>query len=43
MEHSVNKELDGWSHSNSCGQWLDVQVESVTTTKIARCSLQKTS
>jgi len=27
MNHSVDKELAGWSHSKSCGQWLDVQVK----------------
>lgn len=27
MDHSVDKELVGWSHSRSCGQWLDVQVK----------------
>ena len=27
MDHSVDKELAGWSRSKSCGQWLDVQVE----------------
>jgi len=27
MDHSVDKELSGWSHSKSCGQRLDVQVE----------------
>ena len=27
MDHSVDKELAGWSHSKSCGQWLDIQVE----------------
>jgi len=27
MEHSVDKELAGWSHSRSCSQWLDDQVE----------------
>jgi len=26
-DYSVDKELAGWSHSKSCGQWLDVQVE----------------
>ena len=25
--HSVDKKLAGWLHSKSCGQWLDVQVE----------------
>ena len=28
MNHSVDKELAGWSHSKSCGQWLHVQVQS---------------
>ena len=28
MDHSVEKELAGWSRSKSCGQLLDVQVES---------------
>ena len=28
MDHSVEKELAGWSRSKSCGQRLDVQVES---------------
>jgi len=27
MDQSVDKELAGWVHSNSCGQWLNVQVE----------------
>jgi len=27
MNHSVDKELAGWSHSECCSQWLDVQVE----------------
>jgi len=27
MDHLVDKELVGWSHSKSCGQWLNVQVE----------------
>ncbi|GAB0208151.1 cAMP-dependent protein kinase inhibitor alpha [Grus japonensis] len=27
MDHSVDKELAGWSHSKSCGQRLNVQVE----------------
>jgi len=27
MDHSVDKELAGWSLSKSCGQWLNVQVE----------------
>ncbi|GAB0208016.1 cAMP-dependent protein kinase inhibitor alpha [Grus japonensis] len=27
MDHSVDKELAGWSHSKSCGQRLHVQVE----------------
>ncbi|GAB0176117.1 cAMP-dependent protein kinase inhibitor alpha [Grus japonensis] len=27
MDHAVDKELAGWSHSKSCGQQLDVQVE----------------
>ncbi|GAB0210385.1 hypothetical protein GRJ2_003504300 [Grus japonensis] len=27
MDHSVDKELAGWSRSKSCGQWLNVQVE----------------
>ena len=27
VEHSVEKELAGWSRSKSCGQQLDVQVE----------------
>ncbi|GAB0178428.1 mitochondrial enolase superfamily member 1 [Grus japonensis] len=27
MDHSVDKELAGWSHSKSCGQQLNVQVE----------------
>ncbi|GAB0185474.1 hypothetical protein GRJ2_001012700 [Grus japonensis] len=27
MDHSVDKELAGWLHSKSCGQWLNVQVE----------------
>jgi len=27
MDHSVDKELAGWSHSKSWGQQLDVQVE----------------
>ncbi|PKU43508.1 rna-directed dna polymerase from mobile element jockey-like [Limosa lapponica baueri] len=26
MDHSVDKELVGWPHSKSCGQWLDAQV-----------------
>ena len=28
MDHSVDKELAGGSHSKSYGQWLNVQVES---------------
>ncbi|GAB0199702.1 serine/threonine-protein kinase SIK2 [Grus japonensis] len=27
MDHLVDEELAGWSHSKSCGQQLDVQVE----------------
>jgi len=27
MDHSVDKELAGWSHSKNCDQWLDVQME----------------
>ncbi|GAB0203770.1 cAMP-dependent protein kinase inhibitor alpha [Grus japonensis] len=27
MDHSVAKELAGWSHSKNCGQQLNVQVE----------------
>jgi len=27
MDHSVDKELAGWSHSKSCSQCLDVQIE----------------
>jgi len=27
MDHSLDKELAGWSHSKSCSQWLDIQVE----------------
>jgi len=27
IDHLVDKELAGWSHSRSCGQQLDVQVE----------------
>jgi len=27
MEYSLDKELAGWSHSESCGQWLNVQME----------------
>jgi len=27
MDHSEDKEWAGWSHSKSCGQWLNVQVE----------------
>jgi len=27
MDHLVDRELTGWSHSMSCGLWLDVQVE----------------
>ncbi|GAB0175513.1 hypothetical protein GRJ2_000016500 [Grus japonensis] len=27
MDHSVDKKLAGWSHSKSCGQQLNVQVE----------------
>jgi len=27
MDYTVNKELAGWSHSKSCSQWLNVQVE----------------
>jgi len=27
MDHSVDKELAEWSHSKSCGQRLDAQVE----------------
>jgi len=27
MDHSVDKEFAGQLHSKSCGQWLDVQVE----------------
>ena len=27
MDHSVNKELGGWSHPENCGQQLNVQVE----------------
>jgi len=27
MDHLVDKELAGWSHSKSCSQWLNVQVE----------------
>ncbi|GAB0178071.1 triadin [Grus japonensis] len=30
MDHLVDKELAGWSHSKSCGQQLNVQVETVT-------------
>lgn len=26
-DHSLDKELFGWPHSNSCGQWLNIQVE----------------
>ncbi|KAM9628391.1 uncharacterized protein ACIBXB_017733 [Morphnus guianensis] len=28
MDHLADKELAGWLHSKSCGQWLYVQVES---------------
>ena len=28
MEHLVDQELAGWSHSKSWGQWLHVQVQS---------------
>jgi len=27
MDHSLHKELAQWTHSKSCSQWLDVQVE----------------
>jgi len=27
MDHLMDKELAGWSHSKSCSQWLNVQVE----------------
>jgi len=27
MDHSLDKELAQWTHSNSYSQWLDVQVE----------------
>jgi len=27
MDYLVAKELAEWSHSKSCGQWLDVRVE----------------
>ena len=27
MNHLVGKERARWLHSNSCGQWLNVQVE----------------
>jgi len=27
MDHSVDKELAGWSHLRHCSQWLNVQVE----------------
>ena len=27
MDHSLDKELAGWSHSESCGQQLNIQVE----------------
>ena len=27
MKHSLDKGLAGGSHSESCGQWLNVQVE----------------
>ena len=27
MDHSLDKELAGWLHSESCGQWLNVQAE----------------
>jgi len=27
MEHSLGKELAGGLHSESCGQWLSIQVE----------------
>jgi len=27
MDHSLNKELAGWSQSESCGQWLSVQAQ----------------
>ena len=31
MDHLVDKELAGWSHSKSCGQRLNVQVETSDT------------
>ena len=34
MDHSLDKELAGWLHSESCGHWLNVQVE----TGEERCS-----
>jgi len=27
MDHLVDKELAGWSYSKSCGQWLNVHME----------------
>ena len=27
MDHSLDKELVGWLHSDGCSQWFDVQVE----------------
>jgi len=27
MDHSVDEKLAGWSCSRSCGQWLNVQVD----------------
>ena len=27
MDHSLDKELSGWLHSNCCRQWLNVQVD----------------
>jgi len=35
MDHSVDKELAGWSHSKSCSQQRDVRLE----TSDKRCSL----
>lgn len=29
MHHSVDKKLTGWLHWKSCGQQLNVQVESI--------------
>lgn len=29
MDCQINKVVVGWSHANSCGQWLNVQVETI--------------